>query len=192
MLNPFDPGYFHADELRTLGFARIGEGTAISRNCTIIGLENIVLGDCVRIDGFTTIVAQRGPLRIGSHVHICSGCVLGARAGIDIGDFSSLSHGVRVLSAVDDYSGTHMTNSTLPSRFVSVVAAAITIGRHVPIGSGSIILPGIVIGEGAAVGAMSLVDRSLAEWTIHGGNPVRVLRARARTLLRRTEAFLAG
>lgn len=191
MHNPFDQGYFKSDELRAFGFARVGEGSAIARTCTIVGLENIRIGDFVRIDGFTTIVASGGPLRIGNHVHICSGCVLGARGEIELADFSSLSHGVRLLSAIDDFSGRSMTNSTLPEDVLAVQAAPIRIGRYVPIGSGSIILPGASIGEGAAVAAMSVVNRPLAEWTIYGGNPARELGPRSRDLIalaRRLEA----
>lgn len=183
MHNPFDQGYFKSDELRAFGFARVGEGSAIARTCTIVGLENITLGDFVRIDGYTTIVASRGTLSIGSHVHICSGCVLGARGGIELADFSSLSHGVRLLSAIDDFSGRRMTNSTLPEELLAVQAAPIRVGRYVPIGSGCIVLPGSTIGEGAAVAAMSVVNRPLSEWTIHGGNPARELGPRSRDLL---------
>jgi galactoside O-acetyltransferase len=181
--NPFDQGYFRSDELRAFGFARVGEGCAIARTCTVVGLENIVIGDFVRIDGFTTIIANHGSLRIGSHVHICSGCVLGARGGIELADHSSLSHGVRLLSAIDDFSGKRMTNSTVPEELLGVQAAPIRLGRYVPIGSGCIVLPGVTIGEGSAVAAMSLVNRPLAEWTLYGGNPARELGPRSRDLL---------
>jgi galactoside O-acetyltransferase len=181
--NPFDQGYFKSDELRAFGFARVGEGSAIARTCTIVGLENITIGDFVRIDGFSTIIASGGPLRIGNHVHICSGCVLGARGGIELGDFSSLSHGVRLLSAIDDFSGRRMTNSTVPEELLGVHSAPVKIGRYVPVGSGSIVLPGVEIGEGAAVGAMSLVLRSLPEWRICSGNPAVPTGERARDLL---------
>jgi galactoside O-acetyltransferase len=187
--NPFDQGYFKSDELRAFGFARVGEGSAVSRTCTIVGLENIVIGDFVRIDGFTTIIATGGPLRIGSHVHICSGCVLGARGGIELADFSSLSHGVRLLSAIDDFSGRTMTNSTLPPELLGVQAAPIHIGRYVPIGSGCIVLPGAAVGEGSAVAAMSVVNRPLGEWTIFGGNPARELGPRSRDLLALARRF---
>lgn len=155
----------------------------MARNCTIAGLENITLGDRVRIDGYTTLIATRGRLSIGSHVHICSGCVLGARGGIELGSFSSVSHGVKLLSAVDDFSGEAMTNSTLPDKVLRVHAAPIRVGRYVPIGSGSIVLPGVAVGEGAAVAALSLVSSSLPDWTICGGNPAVPLRPRSRNLL---------
>lgn len=161
-MNLFDPGYFTSDELRQCGFARVGEGCAIARNCTILGLENITLGDWVRIDGYTTIVATRGTLRIGSHVHICSGCVIGARGSVELGDFSSLSHSVKVLSATDDFSGERMTNSTLPEEVLGVAVAPIKVGRYVPVGTGALLLPGTDIGEGGAIHAMSVVAGPLS------------------------------
>jgi galactoside O-acetyltransferase len=181
--NPFNPGYYTSPELRSLGFARVGENSVVARNCTIIGLENVVIGDNVRIDGFTSIIAPRGRVKIGSWVHIASGCSLGARAGIEIGDFSSLSQGVRLFSAIDDYSGKWMTNSVVPPHLVRVEAAPIEIGRHVPVGAGTLVLPGVVIEDGAAVGALSFVNRRLAGWFIYSGNPVRKIGPRARDLL---------
>jgi galactoside O-acetyltransferase len=183
MTNPFDPGYYSSLELRQFGFARVGERSAISRNCTIIGLANVTIGDDVRIDGFTSIIAPQGKVKIGSHVHIGIGCVLGARGGIEIGDFSSLSSGVRILTAVDDYGGRHMTNSTLPDNVLQVHSAPVRIGRYVPVGAGALILPGVEIEEGAAVGAMSVVPHSLKGWTIHAGNPAKEKGPRSRDLI---------
>jgi galactoside O-acetyltransferase len=181
--NPFSHGYFTSDELRAFHFARVGENCAIARNCTIIGLENITIGDNVRIDGFTSIIAPNGNVKIGSHVHVGIGCVLGARGGIELGDFSSLSHAVRIFSAIDDFGGRRMTNSTLPEEVLGVQSAPVKIGAYVPIGSGTLILPGVEIGEGAAVGAMSVVAHSLREWTIHAGNPAKAVGERSRDLL---------
>lgn len=189
-MNLFDPGYYTSDQLRQTGFARVGEHCAIARNCTILGLENITLGDCVRIDGYTTIVATQGTLRIGSHVHICSGCVIGARGSVELGDFSSLSHGVKVLSATDDFSGERMTNSTLPESVLGVAVAPVTVGRYVPIGTGALILPGADIGEGAAVQAMSVVAGPLPSWMICGGNPAKPQRPRSRNLLHHASRLL--
>jgi galactoside O-acetyltransferase len=189
--NPFDPGYYISAELRQMGFARVGEDSAISRNCTIIGVENVTIGDHVRIDGFTSIIAPAGKVRIGSHVQIGIGCVLGGRGGIELGDYSSLSHGVRILSAVDDFDGRWMTNSTLPNEVLHVQAAPVRIGRYAPIGSGTLILPGVEIGEGAAVGAMSLVRQSIEGWKIYSGNPLHEIGERSRDLLQKAEHLAA-
>jgi galactoside O-acetyltransferase len=182
-MNPFDPGYYSSLELRSFGFARVGENCMVARNCTVIGLANITLGDHVRIDGFTSLIAPKGRIKIGSYVHVAGGCMLGARGGIELGDFSSLSQGVRIFTAIDDFSGNHLSNATVPEDLTGVQAAPVSIGRYVPIGSGSIVLPGAVVGEGAAVAAMSLVAQSLQEWTIYAGNPAKPTGKRSRKLL---------
>ena len=182
-MNPFDPGYYTSDQLRQFGFARVGEDCAIATNCTIIGLENITLGDRVRIDGYTSLIVARGTLRIGSQVHLCSGVVIGARGGVELDDFSSLSHGARLLSAVDDFSGERMTNSTLPPQVLGITTAPIRVGRYAPVGTGALLLPGADVGEGAAILAASVVTGALPTWTICGGNPAKPLAPRSRHLL---------
>ena len=184
MSNPFDPGYYTSDELRAFGFARVGENSIVARNCTIIGLENITIGDHVRIDGFTSLIAARGKIKIGSYVHIATASMLGGRGGIELGDSSSLSQGARSFSAIDDFSGRRLSNSTVPEALLGISSAPVRIGRYVPIGSGSIVLPGVHVGEGAAIGAMSLVPYSLRAWTIYAGNPAKAVGERARDLLK--------
>ena len=169
----------------------MGRHVQVARDCTIAGLQNISLGDYVRIDGPTLLAAGSGYIHIGSYVHIGAGCSLGGGGGITLEDFSGLSQGVRLYSVSDDYSGKSLTNPCVPARYKSVRAAAVTLGRHVIVGSNSVVLPGVAIGEGASVGALTLVNRSLEAWGIYSGTPARRLRARDRTMLELEAAFLA-
>lgn len=183
MQNPFDPGYFCSEDLRRFGFKSVGDDVQIAKNCTIIGLENIEIGDRVRIDVSCSIVAGGGPITLGDHVHIGAFCHLSGRGGIRMHDFSGLSQRVSIYSASDDFSGQHMTNPTVPAEYTGVRLAPCELGRHVIVGSGSVILPGVTIEEGAAVGALSLVTRSLAGWAIYAGAPARRTGERSRALL---------
>lgn len=182
-LNPFDPGYYSSQELRGLGFNRVGENVIIARNCTIIGLQNISIGDNVRIDGGVTLACNSGYLNIGSYVHIGTGCYLGCSGGIALGNFAGLSQGVRLYSATDDYSGEGLTNPTVPKEFLKVRTEPVVLGNHVIIGSGSIVLPGVCIGVGSSVGALSLVGKSISQWGVYAGCPLRKLKDRKMTLL---------
>lgn len=58
----------------------------------------------------------------------------------------------------------------------SVSARPVRIGRAAWIGFDSCVLPGVTIGEGAVVGARSVVASDVAPFTIVGGNPARVVR----------------
>lgn len=165
-----------------MGFGAVGDNVRIARNCNIVSLESIELGDNVIIDGFTQIIAT-GPVKIGSFVHIGARCMLGAKAGITLEDFSGLSSAVRIYTASDDYSGRTMTNPTVPSEFKNVKVAPVRLGRHAIVGSGAVILPGASLGEGAAVGALSLVTHRLRAWGIYSGVPAKFIRNRNKQLL---------
>jgi acetyltransferase-like isoleucine patch superfamily enzyme len=59
------------------------------------------------------------------------------------------------------------------------------------VGSGTVIMPGVELGEGAAVGALSFVRRSVPAFKIVAGNPLRVLGDRGRELLDLERQYLA-
>ena len=190
MRNPFDPGYYGSEELRGFGFAHVGENVTVSKDCRIFGLPNIYFGNDVRIDAGVHIIATRGTLRFGSNIHVGGYCHLVAAADLTFGDFSGLSQGVRIYTASDDYTGRHLTNPTVPEEFTGVKMAPISLGRHVIIGSGSVILPGCSIGDGSAIGALSVVTKPVPEWEIHSGQPARRLCARSRRLLALEAAYV--
>jgi galactoside O-acetyltransferase len=188
MPNLFDPGYATEGELKDARFRRLGRNVRVARNCTIVGPENIELGDNVRIDSYASLIAAgSGNVQIGSYVHIGAYCLLAAGDGVMMEDYSGLSPGVRLFSRTDDYSGKYLTNPTIPVEYTGVTRGQIVLRRHVIVGSGSVVLPRVVIGEGAAVGAQSLVTKSLEGWGVYFGSPVRRLRERSKDLLHLVE-----
>lgn len=192
MENPFNPGYYRSEELRGMGFAHIGDNVSIAKDCTIIGLHNVSIGNHVRIDGHTVIAAAKGKVIIRSHVHIGGGSFLAGAGGITLEDFSGLSQGCKIYSASDDYSGTAMTNPTIPAAYLNVKIAPVTLRRHVILGAGSIVLPGCTLKEGAAVGALSIVTRDLEAWGIYAGTPAKHIRQRDRKPLEFEAELLNG
>src|SRR5258706_310368 len=130
-----------------------------ARKTSIYGASRIALGSDVRIDDFCVLSAGAGGIRMGSYIHIAVYCSLIGRGAIEIGDFSNFSSRISIYSSNDDYSGAAMTNPMVPEEFTGVQHAPVTIGRHVIVGSGAVILPGAVLEEGVAVGAVRLVPR---------------------------------
>jgi galactoside O-acetyltransferase len=190
MDNPFHRKYYGDDELRDVGFRSLGNNVRIHQDVNLHGIQNIAIGSNVRIDAYVTIIAS-GPVEIGSYVHVASYSLLSGGEGISLGDFSGLSHGVKIYTRSDDYSGRFLTNPCVPPRYTNVTRGAVTIGRHVIIGAGSIVLPGVTIGEGSSVGAVSLVTKSLPAWQIYFGSPVRKIGQRSRDLLELEQRLLA-
>lgn len=70
--------------------------------------------------------------------------------------------------------GTHdLSTLRLP-----LMIGEITIGSNVFIGAKALILPGISIGDGAVIGAGSVVTKDVEAWTVIGGNPAKIIRKR--------------
>jgi galactoside O-acetyltransferase len=188
--NPFDQGYYNSKQLREFGFGSVGDNVQIAKNCTIVGLSNIRIGSHVRIDDNVNIIAAKGSVSLGSYIHIGGGSYLAATGGITLSDFSAISQGVRIYSTTDDYSGNHLTNPTIPLKYLGLKIAPVSLGRHAIIGSGSVILPGCYLGEGVSVGALSLVTKSLDPWGVYLGAPAKRLWARSKDLLAFEKQFL--
>lgn len=169
--------------LESMGFATIGENVLISEKASIYGAARIRLGDNVRIDDYCVLSAGQGGIDIGSYVHIAVYCSLIGSARIRLDDFAGLSGRVSIYSSSDDYTGAALTNPTVPVEYTQVHSADVHIGRHVIVGTGSVILPGVVLAEGVAIGALSFVHRSCDAFGIYTGNPLRRLKDRGRDLL---------
>ena len=174
--------FYGEDELQGLGFKELGRNVRIHDRASIYGVENISIGDNVRIDDFTVIIAT-GPMVIGSFIQVCNFCFLGATNGITLGDFVTLAPGVKIFSSSDDYSGKCLANPMVPVEFSGGQSGPVTLGRHVILGAGTVVMPNIILAEGCSVGALSLVNRSLDGWGIYGGVPARRLKERKRDLL---------
>jgi len=176
--------FLEPSEVAELGLGQVGSHVLISRYAVLHNPGNIFVGHHVRIDDFCLITAgDDQPVTIGDWVHLAAFSALFGRGGISVDDFAGLSSRVSVYSTNDDYSGEHMTNPTIPDEYTGVVTAPVRIGRHVVVGASSVILPGVTIPEGCAVGALSLVRETLEPWGIYAGAPVRRINERSRRLL---------
>lgn len=178
------PDFLSAAELRSCGFARLGDNVLIDRTARILGAERISLGSHVRIDAYSVMSAGIGGIAIGDYVHIAAHAFLAGAGRIEMHDFSGLSGRVSIYSSNDDYHGDALTNPTVPETFRKVHSAPVTLEAHVIVGAGSVILPGVTLHRGAAVGALSLVRKDVAEFCIVSGTSGRIIGQRKRDLLK--------
>lgn len=177
--------------LEKMGFASIGENIQISDRASFYNTPNITLGNNVRIDDFCVLSAGLGGINIGNHIHIGVYSSLIGAGRISLSDFCNISSRVSIYSSNDDYSGMAMTNPTLPSQYTCVTHADVLLEKHVIIGCGSVILPGTILEEGVAVGALSLVAKNCEAFGIYAGNPARRIKERKRDLLELEKSFLS-
>ncbi len=175
--------------INTMGFAAVGENISISDRASFYNIANISLGNNIRIDDFCVLSAGAGGIRIGDYVHIAVYSSLIGAGRITLSDFCNISSRVSIYSSNDDYSGMTMTNPTVHSQYTGVTHADVFLGKHVIVGSGSIILPGITLEEGVAVGALSLVTKNCDTFGIYAGNPAKWIKERQRNLLELEKQF---
>lgn len=143
---------------------RIGTAVRITAKSGRVEIgENAQLSSNVRLD------AMGGNICIGSNVLINTSSIITAWSGVTIGDdalitpfchITDRNHGVCKSTLIKNQAG-----SSIP----------IDISRDVWIGSSSIILQGVTIGEGAVVGANSMVNKSIDDYTIVAGSPAHII-----------------
>ena len=179
---------FSKDELLAMGFASVGEDVRVTRQALFFNPGMISLGDRTRIDAFAILAAGSGGLVLGRNVHISAYALVNGSGGrVVFEDFSGIAPNVCIWTASDDYSGGSLTNGTIPTEFKRNTTGPVTLGRHVIIGTGSVVLPNVHLHEGAAVGALSLVLRDVPEGHVVFGSPAKKIKLRSIETLRAFE-----
>ena len=173
----------------------------ISPHARIRHPEHFEIGEYSIVDDFCYFSTR---VRIGFCSHIASGCSIagGGERQFSLGDFCSLSSGVKIWCTSDDFVNDLIT---------IVPEGAGTIKEHLIIGdvifenftaagSNSVVMPDNRIPEGTVIGALSFVPARfpLEPWSVYAGTPVRrigdrnrdAVRAQADTLRTRLEDLM--
>jgi acetyltransferase-like isoleucine patch superfamily enzyme len=172
-----------------LELAQVGQDVIIWPQAKIVSPEVIAIGDSVIIDDFVFIMGGK-ITQIGSFVHIASFTSITGGGELVMEDFTGLSGGVRVYTGNEDYSGGCLTNPSVPYPYRVATRSFVYIKKHAIIGANTVILPGVVIGEGAAIGANSLVTKDCEPWKIYFGSPAKAIKTRPQDKILELEAQL--
>ena len=157
--------------------------TAQSVESAVYIRGGITLGNNVRIDDFCLLV---GNITIGNYVHIgaFSGLHASKEGHIIFRDFSGISSNVHIYASSDRFDGEYITaRPGIPDDCLDDICREVVLGKYSQIGTSSVVLPEGTLGEGAAVGAMSLVNRMLEPWNVYAGIPCRNIKTRSRHMI---------
>ena len=183
-------GFLTAEQVRGLGLRSVGKNVLISDRSVIYDPDRTSIGDNSRVDDFCVLA---GEITLGRNVHVAVFNNLAAgRSKITMADFSGLAFGCHVIAQSDDYSGVTMTNPTVPEEFKAVRSSPVAIGRHAILGTGTIVLPGVEIGEGVSSGAGTVFTRSVEPWSVYVGSPARKVKNRSQALLSLEQRYMEG
>jgi acetyltransferase-like isoleucine patch superfamily enzyme len=109
-------------------------------------------------------------IKIGKNVSFGGNVLLHADAPIEIGDNSMIAFQTTFYTSTHDYNDHPM--------WLKKINKPIKVGKHVWIGTGAIILPGVIIEDFAVIAAGSVVAANVPEGAIVAGNPARILKYR--------------
>lgn len=136
-------------------------------------VNNVIIGNNVRIAKRCSVFGSPDNLlEIGSGCYVGMNSMLnGFAAKLIIGCNVSIAQNVNIM--VD--SG---PNASEPMQNVfPIIRKSVRIGNHVWIGTGSIIMPGVSLGDFCIVAANSYVNESFEPYSIIGGNPAKFIRS---------------
>jgi maltose O-acetyltransferase len=123
--------------------------------------------------GWRITLLRGAGVEIGEHVYIADDLIiveeLAGTERIRLGDRASLAPRVTLVTS------SHPNHSRIRG-FAPTQRGGITIGADAWIGAGAVILPGVEIGRGAVVGAMSVVTESVPPLHVVAGQPAKVIR----------------
>ncbi len=156
----------------------------ISPHSRIRHPQHFEIGDYSIVDDFSYFSTR---VRVGTCSHIASGCsVAGGGAFLfSLGDFSSLSSGVKIWCTSDDYANDVV--AILPDGVGPIkrhlIQGDVTFGNYTAVGANTVVMPKNDIPEGTVIGALSYVPPAFAfePWAVYAGVPIRRLRARNRS-----------
>jgi len=106
-------------------------------------------------------------ISFGKNVFINAGCHFQDQGGITIGDGVLIGHNVVLATA---------NHALAPSKSRKLNYKPIVIGDNVWIGSNSVILQGVTIGQWAVVAAGAVVTKDVEPYTVVGGIPAKFIR----------------
>lgn len=143
-----------------------------TKSCELIldeGSKMVCGGDLILYEGVCVRIAQNAICKLGHHTYLNRSTTIDCTLEVCIGNYCAISDNVQIL---DSDSHKILYDGDVSSK----ISQPVHIGNHVWIGRSAIILKGVTIGDGAIIGAGSVVVRSIPPRCLAVGNPARVIK----------------
>lgn len=158
-------------------FAQFGRNSVLVPPVRLEGEKRIAIGDRVYVGARSWIqtlpdcTAVIG-LKIGNGTSIGSACVISAAHSIIIEDNVLMAPNVCIVDHIHKYVD---LQSPIKSQGIDKIAP-VFIGCNTWIGQNAVILPGVSIGKNCVIGANSVVNSSIPDFSVAAGAPARVIK----------------
>jgi putative colanic acid biosynthesis acetyltransferase WcaF len=142
--------------------------------------------------GWRSLILRCFGAKIGRHVHVYPGVKIWApwnltlNDGVGIGDGTNLYSQDAIIVGENAVisQGCHLCTGThdYNDRGMALVTRPIKIGKESWLAAECFVHPGVIVGDGAVIGARSVVTNNLPPWTICAGHPCIAIKPRRRPL----------
>lgn len=163
-------------------FKTKGDDVFIHEQAIIKHPQLCTIGSHVAIDNGVTFSTQ---VEIGDYVHIAPFvCTIGGKTGkVILKDFSFVAAGTKIVAGSEDYTGEGLVGPTIPLQYRKLIIQDVTFERFSGCGVNCAVMPGVIFGEGAILGANSLATKNLEPWTIYVGSPAKPVKIRDKEII---------
>lgn len=145
--------------------------------------KRIRIGEHCIIRGELLLFAHGGDISIGDWCYIGEGTRVWSSGSVHIGDRVLISHNVNIFDSLTHPLNARQRHAQFKEiskfghpRSIDLGERPVTVNNDVWIGANACVLRGVTIGEGAIVGAGSVVTHDIPPFTIAAGNPASVIR----------------
>lgn len=171
----------------------------ISQHIRVRHPQHFAVGEHSIVDDFCYFSTR---VHIGRCSHIASGCSVagGGERYFELGDYCSLSSGVKIWCTSDDFVNDLVTiiPGNYPEIKQHVISGDVIFENYTAVGSNAVVMPNNRIPVGTVIGALSFVPPAFdfRPWSVYAGTPIRYLRPRNRPSveeqIRKLDALLQG
>ena len=180
----------------SLKYAEINSSTVMLNKNSMrfdVAPENrkyVQIGERCLIHANFIFESAKGRVQIGNNVHIGNASFI-SRSEIIVGDDVTMAWGITIYDhdshsiyweerrndnnqCYEDYQ--NYKNNVVNKDWANVKSLPIKICSKVWIGFDVTILKGVMIGEGAVIGAKSVITKNVEPWTVVAGNPAKIVK----------------
>lgn len=165
-----------------MAMLQIGENSDVELwRFSTLPKSNLIVGTDSWIKTKVVYGQQGAVLQVGSRSFIGGRGLISIAKSVEIGNDVLIAWDVTIMdNASHSVRFSERANDALDWKcekkdWTHVPIRPVKIKDKVWIATGAILLPGVTIGEGAVVGAGSIVTRDVPDWTIVAGNPARTI-----------------
>lgn len=147
------------------------KGTIVGVRCQFLDVKGIFIGEkCLLQDNVYIRAGTAGKVVIGDHCALNSFACIFGHGGVYIGDHAQIGPNVTITTTSHDF-----------KKDMLATFEPVHIGEWSWIGSGSIVLPGVTIGDHTVVAAGSVVTRDIPSNSVYAGVPAKNIKKREDT-----------